>query len=103
MADPKTTEPRAYTAEEVREQFLGQMRALAHYWSGVGGTEREMLDGLCFSILNIFDGTSMALPAMDLVLRPHADDMEFHKAEGDNWYEPGQVINDTMMHEEFYK
>lgn len=104
MSDPtETTEPRAYTADEVRQQFLDHMRTLALYWSSTAGTEREKLNGLCFSILNIFDGTSQDLPAMDIVLRPHENDMEFHKAEGDNWYEVGQVINDTMMHEEYYK
>ena len=96
-------EPRAYTADEVRQQLLDHMRAISRYWAKQPDqTVAEKCDGLCFSILNIFDGTSMGLPAMDISLSPHEDDKEFNRSEGDNWYEPGQVINDCMMHEEWY-
>lgn len=98
-----TEQPRAYTADEVRQQLLAQIRQDITYWLQQDGDERRRMEGLVFSILNIFDGTTMALPAMDIVLSPHPDDKQFHIDEGDNWYESGQVINDCMLHEEWYK
>ena len=93
-------EPRAYTAEEVREQLLAHLREVAHYWSRVPDqTPREMCDGVVFSVLNIFDGTTVGLPAMDILLSPHPDDKEFRISEGDNWYEDRQHINDCYLHE----
>jgi hypothetical protein len=94
---------RAKTAEEVREEFLGHIRHLAFYWSRTAGlSPRERCDGLAFSILNIFDGTS-PLPAIDLVLAPHPDDEQYHRANNEDWYEPGQVINDCYLHELYLK
>lgn len=95
---------RAYTPEEVREMFLCQVKILASYWSTVEcETDLEKLEGLAFSLLNLFDGTSAALPAMDLVLRPHPEDKAFCEADGNNYFEDGQVINDCYLHELFYK
>jgi len=42
------------------------------------------------SILNIFDGTTITLPAMNIALDPHPEDKETHRGEGTNWYEPGR-------------
>ena len=95
---------RAYTPEEVREMFLGQVKMLARYWSTAEReTDLEKLEGLAFSLLNLFDGTSAALPAMDIVLRPHPEDKAFRESEGDNYFEDGQVINDCYLHELFHK
>lgn len=96
-------EARAKTEDEARAEFLGVIRQLVLYWAthGVGGT-RERLNGLAFSILNIFDGTSSGLPAIDLVLRPHPNDEAFCRDEGENWYQNGQVINsNVMLHDEW--
>ena len=94
---------RAYTAEEVREQLLDHIRNLARFWATTENrqTTLERCEGLAFSILNIFDGTT-EFPALDIVLAPHPDDTEFHQSEGENWYEPGMMINDCMLHELFY-
>ena len=44
-----------YTEEEVREMFLDHIRYLCSYWARVErDSEKEMLEGLAFSILNIF-------------------------------------------------
>lgn len=98
---------RAKTAEEAREAFLDQIRTYVSYWASnnVGDkTVRERLDGLAFSILNILDGTSSGLPAMDIVLRPHSDDKAYCQEEGETWYEDGQTINaDIMLHDLWYK
>jgi hypothetical protein len=90
------------TAEEVRVQVLAHIRHLSKYWATLlDKTIQDRCDGLAFSILNIFDGTT-TLPAFDLVVRPHPDDKQFHINEGSDWYEDGMVVNDCMMHEEFY-
>jgi hypothetical protein len=98
------TEPRAFTVEEARAAFLEQVRMRASFWAHLPNTTQEAAcDGVVFSILNILDGSS-SLPAMDIVLRPHPDDKEFLKDSGENWHEPGTVINgDVMLHEVYYR
>jgi hypothetical protein len=97
-------EPRAKTVEEVREEFLDNIREVARYWAKLPDrTAQERCDGLAFSILNIFDGTTMSLPAMDISLAPHEDDKAFNQNEGENCFEPGMVINDCMLHEMYYR
>jgi len=95
---------RAYTPDEVRDMFLNQVRAYAAYWAEVPGkTEQERCDGLAFSLMNIFDGTSAELPAFDIVARPHPDDKSYQIEEGDNYIEDGTVLNDnSMLHELYY-
>jgi hypothetical protein len=95
---------RAYTAEEARKILLDQMRDYAQYWSTV--TDRsveEKMSGLCFSILNIFDGTTLILPGMDIVLRPHPDDKQYHIEEDSDYFEEGMIINDCVLHDQWYK
>lgn len=91
---------RAYTAEELRERFLDHVRHQIAYWEreGRAPTAREKLEGLAFSIMNIFDGTT-GLPAFDITAAPHPDDKQFNIDNGENWIEPGTVINDCMLHE----
>jgi hypothetical protein len=99
------TEPRAFTADEVRKDFLDQLRHLVFYWDTQVDrqTQRERMEGLVFSILNIFDGTAGGMCAMDISLSPHPDDAEYQRENGDNWFEEGMVINKSaMMHEEWY-
>lgn len=98
------TEPRAKTADELRFEFLESLRELIDYWLEVKrDTERERMSGLVFSILNLFDGTTMGFPALDLVARQHPDDKQYHIDNGENWIEDGTVINgDSMLHEEWY-
>lgn len=96
---------REYTKEEVREMVLDHMRHLAHYWATTpnAGTVKERCEGVAFSILNIFDGTSSGLPAFDLVVSPHPDDKQFHIDEGENYMPDGLVINeDCHLHDLFY-
>lgn len=94
--------PRAYTPEEAREIFYRQVKALCEYWSTVEGkSDLERCEGVAFSIMNIFDGTTFNLPAIDLVLAPHPDDKPFAKSQGENWFEEGLVINDCELHGEF--
>lgn len=97
------SETRAKTAEEVRKEFLDYLHGLVSYWSSHRSDSKEACDGLVFSILNIFDGSALTLPAMDIVLVPHKDDMEYQLKLGENWYQEGMVINECHMHDEWYK
>lgn len=94
---------RAYTATEVREGLLEHLRGLARYWAELPGkSAQERCDGLAFSILNVFDGTTLVLPAMDISLAPHSSDRGENKRLGAKWFQPGMVINRCMLHELYY-
>lgn len=94
---------RAKTAEEVRTEFLSALRGLANYWAGVKPDDAlGACNGLAFSICSMLDGVS-GLPAFDLVLSPHQDDKNYCIENGEDWYEPGMVINDCMLHELYYQ
>ena len=98
-------EPRAYTAEEVRDHFLEYMRDMALFWAAVEDkTIKEKLDGLCVSILNIFDGTTN-LPSFDIRVFPHEDDKAYAIENGENWYEPGTLVNSAteMLHDQYFE
>lgn len=106
--DPKS---RAYTAQEVRQLLFGSMRAAARTWSRVrpdpttktNMTEYQRMEGLCFSILNMFDGTSMGLPPLMIIIESSADAKTDAIEEGTNWFEDGMCINDgLMLHDAFY-
>lgn len=92
-----------YTAEEVREQLLDDMRGLIDFWLEVENkTRRELCEGVVFSILNIFDGTTIS-PAFDILVSPHPDDKEYRIKNKEDYYKEGQMINDCMLHDEWYK
>ena len=94
---------KAKSAEQVRNELISQIKLLSSYWANLEGkTDRERCDGVAFSILNIFDGTS-SLPAFDLLVSPHEDDKQFNIDEGEDYYEPKMMINDCMLHELFCK
>lgn len=96
---------RKITKKEAEEKLIKKMLGIARYWSGVEGqTDKEKCEGVVFSILAMFDGCEMNMPAMDIVLRPHEEDKEFCKEVGENWFEDGMAINDdTMLHEMLHK
>lgn len=96
---------RQYTKEEVREQFLAQVRVVYNYWAMLPcKSDIERCEGVAFSMLNILDGTSAALPAFNLSVCPHHDDKAFLIGEGENYYGENQVINDDcMLHELLFK
>ena len=94
---------KAKSAEQVRNELISQIKLLSSYWANLEGkTDRERCDGVAFSILNIFDGTS-SLPAFDLLVSPHEDDKQFNIDEGEDYYEPKMMINDCILHELFCK
>lgn len=91
----------AHTVDEVKEQLISSIRNICHYWANLPNkSDIDRCEGVAFSILNIIDGTSAGLPSMDLVLRPHPDDMQFNLDNGDNYYEDGMVVNsDCYLHD----
>lgn len=94
---------RTYTEEEMREQFLGHLRNLAYYWSNVpNNTALERTQGMAHSILCIFDGCCGALPAFDLVVRPHEDDKQYAIDNEDDYYEDGMEIECGSLKYQFF-
>lgn len=104
---------RAYTEQEVIEKMMRKFRSIAHYWATTplgsehrfNGPEDELrwrCDGVAFTILAEMDGSSMNLPAMDIVLAPHPDDKQYCIDHDENWFEPEMRIS-TALHEHFHK
>lgn len=87
---------RQKTVEEVRQEFLDQMKGIGREWLRIQKEEnydtKRTMEGFLFSIYNVFDGTS-CLPGFDIIVRPHPDDKQFHIDEGENYYE------DVYLHE----
>jgi len=81
-----TDSPRAYTSDEMRDIFIAAVRDAAAYWASLPETDkatgREMsirnrCDGVAFSILSLMDGSTLNMPPVDLVFRPHEDDKDY--------------------------
>lgn len=100
----ETEDPRAYTAEEVRDNILGHMRMTARYWasSKIERTTLERIEGALFSVLAMLDGDAIGLPAFDIVARPHPEDKAYHQSMGTNWFQDGTVIPGAL-HEHWYQ
>ena len=102
-------ELRAYTEDEVREHLLDHIRSAISYWASVSGKgnykdNREILAGLAFSMLTIIDGTSSADFSFDLTVRCDSSDPDYHRENGENWYQDGMVINEAIhLHDMLYE
>jgi hypothetical protein len=95
---------RAYTAEEVRDIFLRHIRGIADFWANLPDkSPKERCDGVAFSILNIVDGNTLPLPALDICLSPHPEDKAYNQENGNNWFEEGMVINNCQLHDHYYE
>ena len=108
MPKPKTSIPRAFTAEEMRKRFLDHIVANIGYWNSEGNSNvtkdmptRERMEGLVHSILVMIDGGSGGMPAFDISCSPHPDDKEYCKSQGENWVPAGVVINDCQLHDAY--
>jgi len=95
---------RAITPDELRDAILDHMRELAKYWATVDGvkTVQDRIEGAMFSTLGILDGSTIGLPAFDLVAMPHPDDKQYHIDNGEDWIEEGTRISD-MLHEHWHQ
>lgn len=95
--------PRAFTKDEMREKFLRHVAGIAKYWANLPGkTARERTDGTAFSILAMLDGSAVDMPGFDVVCRPHPDDEQYCKDNGENWVPDGCDIAGAL-HEGFGK
>lgn len=94
--------PRAVTPEELRAEVIRRIHECVGWWLNDTRVEsvQEKLEGLAFTILAELDGSSVILPAFELVARPHPDDKEYLKTRGQNWIEDGTAIN--CLHEFFH-
>ena len=98
--------PRTMTKEEVRELFLDSIRVLVDYWDKVENvSQRDKIDGVAFSILNIIDGMSGDFPCpLTLVTEYSEEDKQYCIENGKNYVEDSMAINDdVMLHEIYYK
>lgn len=87
------------TLKEARKKFLEALEADAEYWMSLareGKSMKEIVRGVIFSILVIFDGEHGHLPSMDVVVRPHPSDKEYHIDEDTDYYKDGMVLNDVV-------
>lgn len=97
-----TKEPRPWTKEEAREKFLKHIWGLIQFWADAKvDNDLEKMEGLAFSILSSLDGTSMELPAYQVIPCPHPNDEEFHRVRGNNWYSDDIDIGGEL-HSNFY-
>lgn len=82
---------------------------LCKYWSSPSvahaghSTEQSRMEGLCHSIQAYLDGRTLSSCAIDLVLAPHPNDKEYCINQGENWFEPGMIINEVSLTETFYQ
>ena len=100
------SEPRAYTDEEVRQQFLEKVYEIKEHWEKESRltSVKEKMEGCIFSILALMDGSAIEFPAIALIASPHPDDEEYHKSRGENWIEDGTLIGgDVELHDEWQK
>jgi len=95
------TTPRAWTADEIRDQIIASIWDYVQYWEGIERPKAQCLQGLAHSILAMLDGAA-DLPGFKLIPTPHPDDEEYNRSEGENWYSPATAVED-MLHEHFYR
>jgi hypothetical protein len=90
---------REITEAEASDRVMRYIATISKYWADLPDkTPLERCNGLAFSLLNIFDGTTVALPKLGLVVRPHPDDKAFHEEEGTDYYVDGMEL-EGVSHE----
>lgn len=90
-------QPRAYTKEEMRDRFIDHLKSMIEFQLySKNKTEKEKLEGIVYSFCTLIDGVSSGFPCVDLVMRPHSSDKNYHIENGENWIEDGMVINDDV-------
>lgn len=92
--------PRPMTMEEMRAEFIQHVRGTVEYWRNQDAD--DPIGGVAFSILVAIDGMSAGLPAFDLIPRPHPDDEQYHRDEGENWWNPVSLTRQESLHDLFY-
>jgi hypothetical protein len=92
--------PRAYTSEEVVDQFMESVAHRIRYWQTHPncGTMEDRVSGVVHSLFAILDGRTLPFPAFDLVPAPCDGDKEYHLEKGENYYDPEAVISTNLTH-----
>lgn len=98
--------PRAYTAKEMQNMFLDQLKAIKKDCIKevtIRGRKswEEAIDLAIFSTLVIFDGESGSLPAMDLIPTPHPDDKQYCITSEENYWPQNVNIADGTLHDQW--
>jgi len=107
--------PRAYTTDEVLDQFLSHVENTVEYWINLVTKQPEQVpadtdslrwavEGAVFSILSTLDGAAMGLPGFIVAPSPHPADREYHMEAGENWYPGGVTLSTDIaggLHELF--
>lgn len=77
-----------YTKEEVQEKVINHILHLIEYWDENDQTPEtvDKLEGLAFSILSMFDGSTMDIPQFIIAPDPHPSDKEYLRSVNSNWY-----------------
>jgi len=53
------SKPREYTEEEIRNEFLAEVKNVVNYWANQPGDKYNTADGVAFSILGLLDGCGL--------------------------------------------
>ena len=92
--------PRAFTEEEVIDQFLKKCVSIADYWGNLPNTsQKDAAEGAVFGMLAMMDGCG-DFPAVDLVIETHDDDKDYAISKGENYY--NNTVISTTLHELFF-
>jgi hypothetical protein len=99
--------PRVLTEDEVRDLFLKRVAAISNYWAtnkidGEQGSVKGRCEGVAFSILALLDGSNVGMPGMKVIPNPHAEDEEYLRGDGKNWF-PDDVDIAGGLHEHIHK
>ena len=94
----------AINKDDLKIMFMDAIRSYIDYWDRQDASSKDKLEGIAFGVLNIIDGTSSTFPcSIDLVLRPHPDDKQYHIENGDDYIEDGTCINTgDYLHDGFF-
>lgn len=81
---------RELTREEVRDNFLEEVRIAVDYWASdavlAHYTIHERLSGVAHTILAKLDGCSPGLPGFIVAPLPNPEDKQYFIEEDTNWY-----------------
>jgi hypothetical protein len=98
----------AYTTDEIRQNFLREIRRKVKYWAAVDDKNtNERLDGLAFSILSMLDGGVDNIPPF-IVTPISSEEKRIDAIQNGQKYYVGtnsnMVTNDIagILHEQYY-
>ena len=96
--------PRAITATEARARFLRLVQGVVARWgASTDKSASDVAEGAIMELLGLLDGNNLDYCGIHLALAPAAEDADYDRSTGTNWFEAGQVINrDVSLVEQLY-